>query len=401
MAAPELERLVVVNEAFLTACCLFVLDSRFGEMQMNYRLADHADPQRLGDLTGKYVKRATGYAQIKKNGDACALGELPEGVSSNDVVVDVLDVSSTTPLQDRLRAIARSLRTGTGQDAKAEALAEAIDATLEACGPDNAERWLEQITQWARSEVLDPDGPGDARDMTQRTRWFLDHLGRLAHDLQDGMLADGKTIGGVLAIRALMLACADRAQNLDDEADALVESLLYVTASGPARIEHVAIGLCARMVHKGDGGAVREAAEGLKAEGDTLIDRALDGDLLTFYASLYPAAAYELAVVHVGRAASEASDDPGEQKRFGKLAVNAEERAVRVAASLGFAVMNLDGAWIARHQRWLRKVREDEGDDAARLNAEDLIGNQLFYPKALTPILLGELPPPDDRIQQP
>ena len=39
-----------------------------GEIQMNYRLADHADPQRLGDITGKYVKRATGYLQIRENG---------------------------------------------------------------------------------------------------------------------------------------------------------------------------------------------------------------------------------------------------------------------------------------------------------------------------------------------
>jgi hypothetical protein len=82
-------------------------------------------------------------------------------------VADDLDVSAT-PLQDRLRAIARSLRLGPGQDAKDEALAEAIDASLEACRPDNGERWLEQIRQWVRSEVFDADGPLGERGIQLR-----------------------------------------------------------------------------------------------------------------------------------------------------------------------------------------------------------------------------------------
>jgi hypothetical protein len=397
-AAHELEHLAVANEVFVTAASLFVLDARLGEMQMSYRLADHADPKRLGDVTGKYVKRAIGYIQVHDNGGARALDELPEGVSSDDVVVDELDVSSATPLQDRLRAIAHSLRIGAKQDADAEALAEAIDASLEACRPDNAERWLEQIGQWARSEVFEGDGPGDAKDMTARARALLDRLGQLAQDLQGGPLGDGETIGGVLAIRALMLAGAAQAENPDDEADALIEPLLYVTAPGPTRIEHIAQGLCARMIRNGNKRAVRAAAEGLKAEGDALIARALDDNLLTFYASLYPAAAYELAAVCLGQAAAEASGDPDDQRRWRRLAANAEERAVRVATSLGLAVENLDGAWIARHQMQLRQVRAKDGDDAARLEAQDLILNQLFYPKALMPILLSEPPPADGRI---
>jgi hypothetical protein len=411
-APRDLERLAVVNEVFLTACRLFVLDSRSGEMQESYRRADYADPRRLGDVTGKYVKRAVGYVRVFENGQGDSFGELPEGVSPDDVVVDELDVSSATPLQDRLRGIARSLRIGPWQDAKAEELAEAIDASLEACCPDNGERCLEQISQWAQSDVFDADGPGDMRDMTERVRRLLDHLGQFAQNLQEGLLGDGKTIGGILAIRALMLARAARAQNLnrpaarsplapDNEADALIESLLYVTAPGSARTEHVATGLCARMVRQGDGPAAREAAEGLKAEGDALIARALDGDLLTFYASLYPAAAYELAVAHLGQAAAEASVDPDDKRRWEKLAVNAEERAVRVSSSLGFAVLNLDGTWIARHQLLLRQVREAKGEDAARLKARDLIENQLFYPKALMPILLSEALPPGDRSQRP
>ncbi|WP_035851016.1 hypothetical protein [Kitasatospora azatica] len=405
--ARDLQRHIVVNEVFMTACCLFVLDSHRSEMQMNYLLADDAAPHRLGNVSGKYVKRAGGYAHVHENGSAETLDELPEGVSSNDVVVDELDVSAT-PLQDRLRAIARSLRSGPGQDADAEELAEAIDAILEACRPDNGEQWFEQIRQWARSEVFDADGPGDARDMTERAHRLLDRLGQLAHDLQGKVLGDGKTIGGVLAIRALMLARAAGAQNADDEMDALIESLLYVTVGGPARIEDIAGGLCARMVRHGEGNAARAAADGLKAEGDTLIDKARDGDMLTFYASLYPAAAYELATVYVGRAAAAASGSPGEQKTWRALAQNAEERAVRIATSLGFAVMNLDGTWITRHQLWLRQVREEEGGDAARLEAQDLV-DKLFYPRAWMPVLLGEAQPiplsealpPDDRSQRP
>ena len=398
-AARDLQRHEVVNEVFITACRLFVLDSRLGEMQMSYLLADYADPRRLGDATGKYVKRAIGYAQINENGSAKAFSELPEGASPNDVVVDELDVSSATPLQDRLRAIARELRLGPGQDANAEALAGAIDATLEACRPDSGERWFEQIKQWAQSEVFDAGGPGDVKDMTERARRLLDRLDQLAQDLQDGPLGDGKTIGGVLAIRALMLARAGRAQDPEDEMDALIQLLRYVTASGPARIEDVARGLCTYMVRRGEGGIAREAADGLKAEGDALMTRALGGDLPTYYASLYPAAAYELAVVHLGQAAAKASGNPDEQKRWGKLAKNAEERAVRIAASLGFALLNLDGTWIARHQLWLRQARETEGDAAARLKAQDLIENQLFYPKAMKPILLSEARLSDDRNQ--
>jgi hypothetical protein len=400
-AAAELRLHTVANEALMTACCLFVLDSRFGEMQMSYRVADHADPGRLGDVAGKYVKRAPGYVRIGEDGTASALGELPDGVASEDVVVDELDVSSATPLGDRLRAIAHSLRTGAEQDAGAEALADAIEASLEASRPGDAERRSAQIRQRAQSEVFDADGPGDASDMAERARRFLDYLGELAHELQDGPLGDGNTIGGVLAIRALLLARAARAQNPEDEADALIESLLYVTAPGAARIEQVAMGLCSRMVRHGEGDIVREAAESVKAEGDALIDRALDGDLLTFHASLYPAAAYELAAVHMGRAAAEASGDAGERKRWARLAVNAEERAVRVATSLGLAVMNLDGAWIARHQLALRRTRQEEGDDAAKLEAQDLIVNQLFYPRAMMPILLSEAPPTGDRVEQP
>jgi hypothetical protein len=396
-ADPILDRLTVAHEVFLTACRLFVLDSRFGEMQMTYLLADQADPARLGDVTGKYVKRATGYAHVLDNGNAQWVAELPAGVSSNDVVVDPLDVSRATPLQDRLRAIEGSLRSSAGQDAEIEELVDAIEAVLEACHPDNGQRCLEQIQQWVQSEVFVDEPSGGARKETERAHRLLDHLAEYANELQGGPLADGKTVGGVLAIRTLVLASAAGAESPEDEADALMNSLFYVSLSGPPRVEDLAMRLCARLVGQGHGKAIREAAEGVKAEGDGLIARALAGEPLTFYASLYPAAAYELAVVHIGQAAAEASDDPGERTRWAKFAVNAEERAVRISTALGFALLNLDGSWTARHQGWLRQVSENAGADVARLKARNLIDNQFFYPSALMPILLSEELPPDDR----
>jgi hypothetical protein len=99
-----------------------------------------------------------------------------------------------------------------------------------------------------------------------------------------------------------------------------------------------------------------------------------------------------LAVVSIGQAGAAAISDPDEKRRWARLAVNAEERAVRVATSLAFALTNLDGSWLRFHQSWLRDVRGKEGNEAARLKATDLIENQLFYPKSLLPVLLDEVP---------
>ena len=58
---------------------------------------------------------------------------------------------------------------------------------------------------------------------------------------------------------------------------------------------------------------------------------------------------------------------------------------MRVATSLGFAIMNLDGSSTVQQQLWLQQVRDRDGDAAARLKAQNLILNQLFFPKALCP----------------
>jgi hypothetical protein len=221
-ARSALEPLAIAYEVSLTAHSLFVMDSRYGEMQMAYLLADNANPARLGDLTGKYVQRATGSAHMRENGDARWLDELPADVSPDDVVVDDLDVSNATPLQDRLREIARMLRSDDEREADLDALAEAIDTILEACRPGNGERLSAQISQWVQSEVFDADGPGDANDIIKRANRFLDRLGQLAQELQDASTGDGRTIGGILAVRTLILARAAAANDPDQKADALI-----------------------------------------------------------------------------------------------------------------------------------------------------------------------------------
>lgn len=72
---------------------------------------------------------------------------------------------------------------------------------------------------------------------------------------------------------------------------------------------------------------------------------------------------------------------------------------MRAFTSLGFAVRNLDGRLAAEHVTWVRQVRQDEGDDAAWLSAQDLV-LQLYYPRSELPILLGEELPPADRTQR-
>jgi hypothetical protein len=72
-----LQRLAVLNEVLITAGRLFVLDSRSSEMQMNYLIAHSADPRRLADLTGEYIKHAGGYIYLSANGEAKTLNELP------------------------------------------------------------------------------------------------------------------------------------------------------------------------------------------------------------------------------------------------------------------------------------------------------------------------------------
>jgi len=387
-------RLRAIQEVFLTAGCLRVFDRPAGELREAYRVADAEDPHRLSKLIGKYVKRGNGYVRVLGNGEGGAFAELPDGVTPGEVVDD-LDFSEATPLQDRLRELSRTLREAAPEDSGIEQLAGAVQAILEACRPENEQERFDQVREWANTEVLGADGPGDVQDMIDRAYQFFERVGIYAKELQRGFSADGSTIAAMLAIRAIVLARAELADDREYEMDALIESILYLAPGSSERIEPIATGLAARMVRLGYQEAVRQGAESLKAEGDGLIVKALNGESLTYYQALYPAAAYELGAVRVGQAAASATQDPDERRRWAKLAVNAEERAVRVSTALGFALQNLDGSGIAHHVLWLRRVREEKGDDVARLKALDLVENQLFYPRALLPVLLNEADPSD------
>lgn len=387
--ARALRRFAAVNEVFLVAACLRVFDRSSGELRTAHRIADVEDSGRLEKLIGKYVKRGNGYIRVLENGEGSAFRELPEGVTSDEVVVDV-DLSDATPLQDRLREMGRTLREVTPPDARLEELADTVGAILETCGSDNEQSRYDQIREWANTEVLSGDGLGDLQDMIDRGYRFFERVETYAKDLQGQFRADGSTIGAMLAIRAIVLARAELAEDRDYEMDALIESIVYLAADDSVPIEDVAWGLAARMVRRGQGEAVRRGAESLGAEGRALIVEALDGDSLTYYQSLYPSAAYDLGVMRVGQAAASATEDPGERKRFARLAVNAEERAVRVSTALGFGLRNLDGSETVRNVVWLRSVRQEEGEDEARFKAVNLIENLLFYPRALLPLLISE-----------
>jgi hypothetical protein len=397
--ARTLRHLAAINEVFLVAACLRAFDCSSGELRTAHRIADLEDSDRLKKLIGKYVKRGNGYVRVLEHGEGSAFRELPEGVTADEVVDDV-DLSEATPLQDRLQKIDRTLREATPPDIRLDELADAVEAILETCGPGNEQGCYDQIREWANTEVLSGDGPGDPQDMIDRGHRFFDRVETYAKDLQSQFHADGSTIGAMLAIRALVLARAELAEDSDDEMDALIESIIYLAADGSAPIGDVAWGLAARMVRRGQGEAVRRGAESLGAEGRALVVAALDGDSLTYYHSLYPSAAYNLGVMRVGQAAASATEDLTERKRFARLAVNAEERAVRVSTALGFALQNLDGSGLAHHVLWLRRVREEDGEDAARFKAVDLIENLLFYPRALLPVLMSEADPSDGNEQR-
>jgi len=352
-------------------------------------VATEADPEwleRVGDPRGKYLKHGDGYIHILENGDGRALRELPDGVSAGDVVDVTLDVSSATPLQDRLTAIAQSLRS-VPTNPNALVLAGLIDGILAACRPDNTDRLFAQLKRTAMSEVLDAMGP-DATVVIQRGRRFLDELEARLPGLRNGPRGDGRLIGSLLAVSALIRAVADRAPSLREEAVSLVESISYVAAPSPVPLDGVVQGLCRRMIRKGQVDLVRDVADELKSQGDALIAQALDADARSFYPPLYASIAYELAVVLIAKAAAACVEDPDDARRWTKLADNAEERAVRAQTSLGFAVRNLDGTAAGLHLARLREVRADQGDDAARLEAQDLI-LQLYYPRSELPILLG------------
>jgi hypothetical protein len=386
------------TEVFAIARYLFALEPAFADAAMAYVVAFEADPGRLGDPRGKYIRNSSGYIYIAENGDGCAIRELPEGVTADQVIEDSLDVSSATPMQDRLKEIAAALRTSAGASPDAEALASAIAAILLACRAENNQLLFAAIKRKAVNDVLDAVGSSDDINIVQRATHFLDELDELIIVVRGGPRADGRLIAGLLALLALIRADAERAGSPAEQKASLISWIRFIAAApSEASIELVAVGMCAEMIGNGQSALVRKVADELKGQGDALIDEALDGDARSFYPPLYASAAYETAAVLLARAVAECTEDPKEKLRSTRVADNGEERGVRVANSLSFAVRNRDGRAAAQHVVWLREVRETEGKTAARLKAEDLI-LQYFYPRSDLPILLGENLPPGDRL---
>lgn len=387
------------NEVYTIARYLFAWNPLRAEAMTAWDVATEADPEwleRVSDPRGKYLKQGDGYIHILENGDGRALSELPDGVSASDVVDVTLDVSSATPLQDRLTVIAQSLRS-VPANPNALFLAGLIDDILTACRPDNTDRLFAELKRKAMSEVLDAMGQ-DATVLVQRGRRFLDELEALLPKLRNGPRGDGRLIGSLLAVSGLIRAVADRAPSAREEAVSLVESISYMAATSPVPPDGVVQGLCRRMIKKAQVDLVRDVADDVKSQGDALIAQALDADARSFYPPLYASTAYELGVVLIATAAAASVEDADDARRWTKLADNAEERAVRAQTSLGFAVRNLDGTAAGLHMATLREVREEQGNDAAWLEAQDLI-LQLYYPRSELPILLGEQPVPADQRQ--
>lgn len=414
-----LVRLALAQQACFTVWRMFVMDQRLSEKEAAWIAALEAQPGRLASFWGKYVQYETGFIHFKLNGNGQWFDELPSGVTPDQVVLNDLDVADQAPLADRLAAVVRTLRAYAEQDPELVALADATEQSLEAWRrPENGEQCFAQLREWIQAELFADNATNDPSDEIRRAHRILDRLDQFAEELHQTTTADGWTVGGLLAMRAMILAAANQSDDVRYQSYVFTTCLHYIMVLGPGRAEDAAQRLSDRMIRQGYQDAVRSAAEDLLSKGNALIDKALDGAPLTYYAALYPAAAYELAGAAIAKAAAVASfagpdlammslrsqplsglqpsavghRDVHNRQRWAGLAANAEERAVRIAAVLKTALRNLDdgGAFIEYHLEKIKRVRAEQGEGAARLAANDLIYNHLLYPKTYLATLLGQ-----------
>jgi hypothetical protein len=416
----RLKRYVLAQEAYLTAWRTFALDQRQSDKEAAFTAAVAAEPGLLASYSGKYVEYATGYIHFKANGNGEWLNQLPPDVPPDQVVPNDLDVEGQTPLGDRLAAVAQTLHSYAQRDANFADLSGAVDRMLKAYRrPDNAEHCLAQLQEWIQTEVFGANASNDAADVIERANRVLDHLGQYAENLHRTVTADGWTVGALLAIRAMILAAARQSEDVRYQAYVFETCLQYVMVIGRGLAGDAAERLSDRMIRQGYKDAVRSAAEELVSEGNALIDDALDSEPIIYYSKLYPAAAYELAGVLIGKGAAAApfaGPDLGmmivtgqqpraaepinedDRERWAGLSANAEERAVRIAAVLKVALRSLDdgGAFSAFHREMVKRERAEKGEGAARLMADDLIENHFLYPRTYLATLLGESEQSDD-----
>jgi hypothetical protein len=390
-------RFALFQKVCLIAWVLFAMDQRAVEKRTVLFETLAADPGQLAALTGKYVQYGTSYVHLKLNGNAQWFEELPASIAPDQIVSDYADLSVRTPMEDRLREVARTLHDFMEQDASLADLAAGTDKVVEACRANNGELCFARIQEWIKTDFFSADATNDLADEIERAHGVLERIGQHAEKLRATLTADGLTMGGLRAIRAMILSAAGQSADLRFQSFALATSLHFVVIlEKETRVEIAAQQLSDRLIRTGYETAVRAAAEELVAEGNRLIDEALAGPPITYYDSLYRAAAYQLAGLVIGRGAARVSAtgacSDSDTERWAGLTANAEERAVRIETALAFAMRDHEdgGAWTALNIQEINETRQRSGERAARGKANDLIRNQLYYPTSYMPILLGE-----------
>jgi hypothetical protein len=332
------------------------------------------------DVRGKYQKFQNGYVYVGPNLEGRYYRKLPDGVGP-DQVIESGPNPEKTPLRDRLVALGNTL-SANASTPEAKSVVEAIASMYVLSKAESSRQGFAQLKQHGMQVALAPS------DDPSALRKFFEELGDLARSLQARPAADGLTVASLLIARDLSLAIASAAGSPAGEVMSLARSLGYLIAPSPAPIEACVSGLAERAIREGKGAVVREVAEAFMARGDEYIATARAAPLDdSFYVALYAASAYELAAWILGNAEAAAHPDPTVRKHRGRFAMSAEERSVRIGASLVNAVLNLDGSALGVHREVVLALRASKGEAAAAEAAADLVDNLLYYPRsALSPV---------------
>jgi hypothetical protein len=378
---------LAAREAFTLGRALFAIQPVAAEDIMLGREAALAQAAAKTDVRGKYQRCLHGYIFVSPTFDGRFYRELPEGTSHEDVIA--LEVQhGQTPLLDRLMNLGMVVREQATTDRGCH-LVEAIERMVRATDAEHSQQIFFGIKQRGGQLILN----GDLTEAKYQE--FLESLTELAEGLRAAPAADGFTIASLLIMRNLGIAMAAKsADNPQMRVSLLAHAVGFLVAPSPSPIKAVAHGYAAGRIINGDGVVVREVAEELKSQGDDLIKSARNVPLDdSFFVLLYQAAAYETAAWLLSNAGAEVDPDPVKCKHWRKMAMNAEERMVRIQVSLVNAVANLDGTAGGEHRHLVRIERQTKGDAAAKKLAEEFVDNLLYYPRAGLPILLDLQPP--------
>jgi hypothetical protein len=375
------EEIDPAQEAFTIGRALFAVRPSGAEAWETTRRAEARILESGLEVRGKYQRVLRGYVYVGPGYEGRYWRDLPAGTSPDDVI-ELGSGAGERPLAGRLSALGARLKAAASTP-RERALVDAIAQMCAATEPHAPEAIFAGVKRRGMAVVL--AAPDEAK-----LKEVFEALGGLALELQARPAGDGLVVASLLLAKELPLAAAARAGEGPARKVELARSLGYLCAPSPAPIEAVVHGLVCRLIRGGDAKVVRAVAEELKGRGDDHLDGALASPPDdSFYVSLYRAAAYELAAWIAGTAGAEAEADPAAQRRWASFALNAEERVVRVGVSLLTAVDNLDGSVLGHYRAEMRAIRAAKGEAAAALRAEDLVENQLLYPRSALPMLLG------------